>query len=156
VIVVGAGKLGLLVAQTLARACRLGVIARRPGTRRLLEGWGIPVMDEAPAGEADVAVECTGNPDGLALARRAVRPRGTIVLKSTYAGDAAVNLSSVVVDEVTLVGSRCGPIDKAVAALAAGAIDTAALVHAERPLAAGVDAFALAGRPGVLKVLLRP
>jgi threonine dehydrogenase-like Zn-dependent dehydrogenase len=157
VVVVGAGKLGLLVAQTLARTgCRLAVIARRPGARRILEGRAIPVVDDAPAGQADVAVECTGNPEGLTLARRAVRPRGTIVLKSTYAGDAAVNLSSIVVDEVTLVGSRCGPFGKALAVLAEGGVDTSPLVHAERPLADAVDAFALAARPGVLKVLLRP
>jgi threonine dehydrogenase-like Zn-dependent dehydrogenase len=157
VLVVGAGKLGLLIAQTLAlTGCALTAVARRPEARRILDDRGIRTVSGDTTGEADVVVECTGNPEGLALARRAVRPRGTIVLKSTYAGEAAVNLSAVVVDEVTLVGSRCGPFDKALDVLAGGRVDTAALIQARRPLAEGVDAFALAARPGVLKVLLEP
>jgi threonine dehydrogenase-like Zn-dependent dehydrogenase len=156
VVVVGAGKLGLLVAQTLAlTGCALTVIVRRPEPRRILDGRGIATAGKVPSGEADVVVECTGNPEGLAVARQAVRPRGTIVLKSTYAGEPPVNLSSVVVDEVTLVGSRCGPFEKALAVLAGGRLDTASLIHAERPLAEALDAFTQAARPGVLKVLLR-
>jgi threonine dehydrogenase-like Zn-dependent dehydrogenase len=100
-----------------------------------------------------VVVECTGNPEGLERARRAVRPRGTIVLKSTYPGAATLDLSSIVVDEVTLVGSRCGPFGKALALLADG-LDVSDLVSAVYPLPEGEAAFAAAGRPGMLKVLL--
>ena len=82
------------------------------------------------------------------------RARGTIVLKSTYAGEAPVNLSSVVVDEITLVGSRCGAFAPALELLAARALPVRDLVQARYPLARGTDAFAEAARPGALKVLL--
>ena len=101
-------------------------------------------------------VECTGNVEGLAQARRAVRPQGTIVLKSTYHGEVAVNLSAVVVDEVTLVGSRCGPFAPALEALRARRIDPRGLLEATYPLADALAAFEHAARPGALKVLLRP
>jgi threonine dehydrogenase-like Zn-dependent dehydrogenase len=101
-----------------------------------------------------VVVECTGNPDGLALAARTVRPRGTIVLKSTYHGEARLDASRLVVNEVTLVGSRCGPFPRALEVLAARGIDVAALVHARFPLREGLRAFDEAARPGALKVLL--
>ena len=101
-----------------------------------------------------MVVECTGNAEGLALARQAVRPRGTIVLKSTYRGSATLELSAVVVDEVTLVGSRCGPFAPALELLAQGRVDVAPLVQARYALAEGVAAFDHAARPGVLKVLL--
>src|SRR5439155_6874106 len=97
----------------------------RAEKRALLEARDITTLDAGAVrrGEADVVVEATGNPEGIALARRAVRPRGTIVLKSTYAGDAQINLSSIVVDEITLVGSRCGPFAPALALLADKRVD---------------------------------
>ena len=159
VVVVGDGKLGNLVAQTLAlTGCDLLVVGRHRDKLDLLEARGIRtgLADDLPGRRADVAVECTGGPEGFELARRVVRPRGTLVLKSTYAGRLPLDVSSVVVDELTLVGSRCGPMDKAVALLAEGRIDVAPLVHARYPLAAAVDAFAHAARPGTLKVLLEP
>ena len=82
------------------------------------------------------------------------RPRGTVVLKSTYHGSASLDVSRLVVNEVTLVGSRCGPFAKALDLLAAGSVDVASLVHARYPLADGLRAFEEAARPGVLKVLL--
>ena len=101
-------------------------------------------------------VEATGHPDGLDVARRAVRPRGTLVLKSTYAGARTFNFSSLVVDEVTIVGSRCGPFAAALRLLAAGHIDPRPLIDARYPLQEGVAAFRHAARPGVFKVLLTP
>jgi threonine dehydrogenase-like Zn-dependent dehydrogenase len=139
VVVVGAGKLGQLIAQTLAA---LGIATATP--------------DGIPARRADVVVECTGHPEGLALAKAAVRPRGTVVLKSTYQGETAVNLSPFVVDEVTLVGSRCGPFAPALRALAEGTVRVDHMVHARYPLARAVEAFRHAARPGVLKVLVEP
>jgi threonine dehydrogenase-like Zn-dependent dehydrogenase len=157
VVVVGNGKLGTLVAQTLAlTGCTLQVVGRNPARLALLAARGIDagLTGDLADGRADVAVECTGNEEGLELARRAVRPRGTIVLKSTYRGRASLDISRVVVDEITLVGSRCGPFAPALALLAEGRVDVAPLVHARFPLTDAIAAFAEAARPGVLKVLL--
>ena len=157
VAVVGDGKLGQLVGQTLAlTGCHLLVVGRHPSKLEHLARCGIRTglaEDLAPGG-ADVAVECTGNPDGFALARRALRPRGTLVMKSTYAGRLQVDASSVVVDEINLVGSRCGPFAPALRLLAAGRVDVAPLIHARYPLAQGTDALSRAQEPGTLKVML--
>jgi threonine dehydrogenase-like Zn-dependent dehydrogenase len=155
VVVVGDGKLGNLVAQTLAlTGCALTVVGRHANKLALLAARGIPTASagEVPTGQADIAVECTGNPEGFELARRAVRPRGTIVLKSTYAGKTLLDISRIVVDEITLVGSRCGPFAPALALLAESRVDVAPLVHARFPLEDAVAAFEEAARPGVLKV----
>jgi len=157
VVVVGDGKLGNLVAQTLALSgCVLTVIGRHPAKLGLLAARGIATGtgDDLRAGEADVAVECTGNPEGLELAQRAVRPRGTVVLKSTYRGRASLDAARLVVDEITLVGSRCGPFAPALALLAAGRVDVRPLVHARFALSHATAALAEAARPGVMKVLL--
>jgi len=159
VVVIGDGKLGQLVARTLALAGhRPTVVGRHPRKLALLQRLGIATAaggDLTPR-EADVVVECTGNPDGLALARAAVRPRGTIVLKSTYHGEVPLNLSGIVVDEVTLVGSRCGPFAPALALLAGGALEVADMIDQRFALDGGVSAFTAAAAPGVLKVLIRP
>jgi threonine dehydrogenase-like Zn-dependent dehydrogenase len=157
VLVAGDGKLGQLIARTLAlTGCDLLVVGRHPEKLALLIADGIPTgtADDVEDGRFDLAVECTGNADGFSLARRALRPRGTLVLKSTYAGELAVDSSSLVVDEITLVGSRCGPFAPALRLLTEKKIDPRSLIHARYPLASGIDAFAHAQRPGVLKVLL--
>jgi threonine dehydrogenase-like Zn-dependent dehydrogenase len=155
VVVIGDGKLGQLVARTVAlTGCALAVVGRHARKLGLLSSRGIATAAAVEPRSADVVVECTGNPDGLALARTAVRPRGTIVLKSTYHGETTVNLSAVVVDEVTLVGSRCGPFAPALELLAAGRVEVGDLVDARFPLADGLAAFEKAAAPGVLKVLI--
>jgi len=157
VLVVGDGKLGQLVAQTLAlTGCALLVVGRHDAKLSLLAARGIETgrADRAPRGEFDVAVECTGNPEGFAVAQRAVRPRGTVVLKSTYAGALALDASAVVVQELTLVGSRCGPFAPALRLLVEGRVAVEPLIHARYPLAEALTAFEHAQRPGVLKVLL--
>lgn len=157
VVVIGAGKLGHLVAQTLAvTGCSLLVAGRSPRPLALLAARGIATatVSALEPRAADLVVECTGHPDGLELARRAVRPRGTIVLKSTYHGKAEVDLARFVVDEITLVGSRCGPFPPALALLASGRVDPRPLVEARYPLAEAVRAFDHAGRAGALKVLV--
>jgi threonine dehydrogenase-like Zn-dependent dehydrogenase len=159
VAVVGAGRLGLLLAQVLAGArCELVVAARHPDARRRLGELGIAGVAPTalPARWADVAVDCTGTPEGFALARACLRPRGTLVLKSTYAGEAPMNLSPVVVDEIVVTGSRCGPFAPALEALAAGRVAVGDLVEAVYPLARAPAAFEHAARPGVLKVLVAP
>ncbi|HET7291307.1 MAG TPA: alcohol dehydrogenase catalytic domain-containing protein [Vicinamibacteria bacterium] len=162
VVVVGDGKLGQLVGQTLAATgCSLTVVGRHDAKLSLLAGRGIRAVDARsgslpPGRSADLVVECTGNQEGVSLALRLVRPRGTVVLKSTYHGHAQLDLSAVVVDEVTLVGSRCGPFAPALDLLARGAVDVRRLVHARYRLADALAAFDHAARPGVLKVLIEP
>ena len=157
VVVIGAGKLGNLVAQTLATTgCDLLVIGRSPRPLELLAASGLRTGTAEAVIErtADVAVECTGNPEGLEIARRAVRPRGTIVLKSTYHGRASVDLAPIVVDEIALVGSRCGPFAPALDLLARGAVDPRPLVDGRYRLEDAVAAFEHAAQPGTLKVLV--
>ena len=157
VLVVGAGRLGLLIAQVLKLiGCDLAVVVRREAQTQLLSRWGIPAVDERTLakGAADLVVEATGSPAGFALAREALRPAGTLVLKSTFAGDVSLNLSALVVDEIRLVGSRCGPFAPALRLLAAGLIDTQSLVSEHFTLAQGVEAFERAAKRGVLKVLV--
>jgi threonine dehydrogenase-like Zn-dependent dehydrogenase len=157
VLVVGDGKLGQLVAQTLAlTGCDLLVVGRHRDKLANLEARDIKIglSDAVTARAFDISVECTGNPEGFAIARRALRPRGTLVLKSTYAGNLSLDASSLVVDEIALIGSRCGPFPAALELLAAGKVDVQPLIHAHYPLSQGLAAFEHAQSRGVLKVLL--
>ena len=157
VLVLGAGKLGLLVGQVLRLSgCDLAVVVRHASQVRLLARWGIATAaaDALPAAQADVVVDCTGRQEGFADALRLLRPRGTLVLKSTYADLPQANLSQVAVQEIVVVGSRCGPFDAALRLLQTGLVDVEALIEAEYPLADGLAAFEYAAQPGRLKVLL--
>lgn len=157
IVLIGAGKLGLLTAQVLAlTGADLSVVVRRDRPRRLLEQWGIcPVSaDDLPAQRAQVVVDCTGTSEGFALAQNLVEPRGAIVLKSTYTEIPAANLTRVAVDEVRVIGSRCGPFDAALRLLARGDVDVTSLIEARYPIEEGQAAFEHASRPGALKVLL--
>lgn len=157
VLVVGDGKLGQLVAQTLAvTGCELLVVGRHQQKLANLAARGIRTgLAEAVTDRYfDISVECTGNPEGFAIARRALRARGTLVLKSTYAGHLNLDASSLVVDEITLIGSRCGTFAPALELLATEKVDVKPLIHASYPLSAGIAAFELAQSRGVLKVLL--
>ena len=102
----------------------------------------------------DVVADCTGSKTGLATALELVRPCGTVVLKTTVAGDYTVNLASIVIDEIRVIGSRCGPFPEAIAALAEGRIDVRPLIQAGFPLDQAEDAFIVAGVKGARKVLL--
>jgi threonine dehydrogenase-like Zn-dependent dehydrogenase len=157
VLVVGDGKLGQLVAQTLAlTGCDLLVVGRHQEKLANLEARGIKtgLADAVVERSFDISVECTGNPEGFAIARRALRPRGTLVLKSTYAGNLSLDASSLVVDEITLIGSRCGPFPAALELLATEKIDVKPLIHGCYPLDDAIFAFEQAQRRGMLKVLL--
>lgn len=160
VVLIGAGKLGLLIAQVLRlTGCDLTVIARRERPLALLRQWDIPSVTSAadlPPFQADMVVEVTGNPDGFAAALDLVRPGGTIALKSTFAGFPQFNMSRVVVNEIHVVGSRCGPFDAALRLMAAGLIDLDSMIEGKYPLHEAESAFAHAAEPGVLKVLLEP
>jgi threonine dehydrogenase-like Zn-dependent dehydrogenase len=158
VVVFGDGKLGQVIAQALATTgCAPTVVGRHPRKLAHLAARGIATRtDPPPARTADIVVECTGRREGLQVALAAVRPRGTLVLKSTFAGDSTLNLSAIVVDETTIGGSRCGPFAPALAALASGAVSVTPLIEARLPLSAGVEAMTRASTPGTLKVLLVP
>jgi len=159
VVVLGDGKLGLLVAAVLRlTGADLRLVGRHPDKLAIAAMWGVAAQngaDDLPAGWADVVVECTGNPTGFALARTLLRPRGALVLKSTYHGDLSVDMSALVVDEITLVGSRCGPFAPALRLLESGLVDPTPLISARYALADGEAAFMRAVGPGVLKVLLK-
>lgn len=160
ILVVGAGRLGQLVGRVLVRAGGdVSVVGHHRRKLSLLRGQGLHVLDaeETTGAGFDAVVECSGRPAGFALARAAVRPRGTLVLKSTYAARAApVDLTGVVVDEIRLLGSRCGRVHAALRLLGAEDLGLEELVEARYPLADAVEAFAHSARPGTLKVLLAP
>jgi threonine dehydrogenase-like Zn-dependent dehydrogenase len=159
VLLIGAGRLGQLIAQTLALTdCDLKVVARHQSQKELLTRRGIRLIDEGDIQHwrYDIVVEATGSPSGFELARMALRPRGTLVLKSTYKGEMNVNFSSIVVDEINLIGSRCGPFEPALRLLAQKEVDPTILVAAEFRLQDGLKAFGEAEKTGVLKVLLTP
>ena len=157
VILVGAGKLGLLVAQVVSlTGCRLTVVTRHARQRELLDKWGIEPAerDALPPRDADLVIDCTGTAEGFAAALELVKPRGSIHLKSTYHGLPQADLTRVVVDEVSVVSSRCGPFDAALSLLKRGLIDVESLVDGRFGLDAGLEAFEQAGQQGMLKVLL--
>jgi len=158
VTVLGDGRLGLLVAQVLRNAnCPVRVVGRHTEKLALCEKWQIRsrlLADIIPRHDQDVVVDCTGSAAGFELAMQMVRPRGTIVLKSTAAAGKPMNLSPLVIDEISVIGSRCGPFREAIRALAEKQVDVASLIHRRMRLEQGVEAMELAERPGVLKVLL--
>jgi len=159
VLLVGAGRLGQLIAQTLAlTGCDLRVVARYAHQQNLLGARAIRVIteEEIQPWRWDVAVEATGSPAGFSLARQAVRPRGTLVLKSTYNGNLDVNFSSIVVDEINIIGSRCGPFEPALRLLESRQVDPTILIANEFKLADALKAFERAAEMGVLKVLVEP
>ena len=157
VVVLGDGKLGLLIAQVLQlTGCDLLAIGRHQPKLAILERRGIrtQIGDDKMEVGADMVVEATGSAGGFATARALVRPRGTIVMKSTFHGDVSLDLSRVVVDEVVVVGSRCGPFLPALRLLEQRLVDVEPLIHSTFPLSDGLAAFEQAAAPGVLKVLL--
>lgn len=160
VAVIGTGRLGLLVAQVMSAAgCRPTAIGRNAAKMERCEKLGvqaIPVTDVRLTNDRDVVVDCSGTPDGLRLAMGLVRPRGTIVLKSTYAdgSGAAPNLAPLVIHEVKVIGSRCGPFGEAINALARKAIEVRSLISRTFPLEQGVEAFEYCRRGDSLKIQL--
>jgi len=152
-VVLGDGKLGLLVAQVLAGAGATVVLSGRH-TGKLARARGLGVDTGAARAGADLVVDATGAPAGLAAALALVRPRGTVVLKTTVAAEHHLDLAPAVINEVTIVGSRCGPFAPALVALASGRVSVAPLIDAVYPLDDAVTAFARAGTPGTLKVLV--
>jgi len=167
VVVLGVGRLGQLCARVLAltgaqvrgisrNSSRLELLPASVG-RATLKELTAELDDPSRANQsrADLVVDCTGNPDGLALATRLVRPRGTLVLKTTTHDLGSASPVPWVIDELTLVGSRCGPFAPALRMLAAGLVDPTPLISANFPLTDGVAALARAAERDAVKVLLR-
>jgi threonine dehydrogenase-like Zn-dependent dehydrogenase len=159
VAVLGDGKLGLLVAQVLsANRKNVHLYGRHKSKLRIAERAGIQVAiakKKLPLNAYDWIVEATGSQTGLQSAVQMVRPRGTIVLKSTVHGTVPLDTAPVIVSEITLVGSRCGRFEPALALLRSRRINVADMISESMPLAQARRAFARAAEPGVLKVLLQ-
>ena len=157
VLVVGAGRLGQLVCRVLgASGSPVIAVGRSPDKLARLEGivaGTLRAEDVEPRSFA-MAVECTGDPSGLLIALGALRPRGTLVVKSTYPEPLKFDMTPLVVDELRLVGSRCGPFDAALRLLEEQRVEVESLIDARYPLTGGVEAFAHSRRPGGVKVLL--
>jgi threonine dehydrogenase-like Zn-dependent dehydrogenase len=127
---------------------------------RKLEAFADLGLETAWAGTAtwtaDVVIECSGSPAGFSTAARVVRPRGTIVLKTTCSEPVPMDTSRIVVNEVTVLGSRCGPFERAIDLLARHAVDVAPLIDDTLPLSEGVEALSRAQAPAARKILLDP
>jgi alcohol dehydrogenase len=163
--VLGDGKLAQLIARVLRTALpRVAMYGKHAKKLALARDARIETKNvRGDAGNLKrvdktfaLLVEATGSPSGFALAQRMTEPRGTLVLKSTFHGAATVETWPVVVKELTVVGSRCGPFDKAIALLRSGKVDPQPLITRTFPLQEAAAALAFAQKPGVMKVLLRP
>jgi threonine dehydrogenase-like Zn-dependent dehydrogenase len=157
VLVLGDGKLGLLCAQVLhSTGAHVHVVGKHARKLQHLRDLGISTVllaDWRPS-PVDVVVEATGSAAGLQRAIATVRPRGTLILKSTIAANHSLSLAPLVINEVTVVGSRCGPFPPALRALAQQRVTVTPLIDQVYPLSAGSEAIAHAARPGTLKILL--
>lgn len=166
-LIIGDGKLGLLIAQVFAHhGVRTTLLGRHEKKLSLARRWNVETIRAENAGDIStrypIVVECTGSPEALTQALNATAPRGHLVLKSTYAQEPRTPVSGpqldwakVVVDEISIVGSRCGPFAPALRLLARGAIDVRALIDHRKDFTDAIDAFELAARKGTLKVLLK-
>jgi threonine dehydrogenase-like Zn-dependent dehydrogenase len=157
VVVIGDGKLGLLCAQILGLSgCAVTLLGRHSDNSSWLKNRGITVTSNSLDIHlgADIIVEATGSPEGLSTAMQLVRPRGTIVLKSTYHGKISFTMAEFVIQEISLIGSRCGPFAPAIRLLEAGHIRVGPLIHAHYSLTEGMMAMEKAAQRGTLKVML--
>ncbi len=161
VTVLGDGRLGLLVAQVLRTLSpNVRVVGKHDAKLRLCEKWNVKhrfLDDVGLHQDQDLVVDCTASPTGLATAMQMVRPRGTVVMKTTTTpSDKPLDLSPIVIHEVNLIGSRCGPFPDALDALSHGRIDVASLITRRMKLADGIQALKVASQRDTLKVLLEP
>jgi len=161
VAVIGDGKLGLLCAQVIATTgAQLTLIGKHDNKLAIAAGRGIETIkvDEAGAlqSQFDVAVEASGSSSGFALAQQLLHPRGILVLKSTFHGKTEIDFAPLVVNEISVVGSRCGRFGPALELLKNQTVDVESLIDDMFPLSSGVTAMKRAAQSGVLKILLRP
>jgi alcohol dehydrogenase len=160
VAVLGDGKLGLLIARVLhVQGAEVRVHGHHRPKLKLVEADGIETVSRRQRrmhAAYDWVVEATGSRDGLEEAVKMVRPRGTLILKSTLQSMPVLDTAKLIVDEITLVGSRCGPFEPALRLLERGQLRVDDMVSARLPLRQAPRAFELAASKGVLKVLLIP
>lgn len=156
--VLGDGRLGLLVAQVLGgQNASVRLIGKHAAKLGLCEKWGIKhreLADSVMRADQDIVVDCTGSASGLEVAMQMVRPRGKIVLKTTVAGQSAVDLSPLVIHEIDLIGSRCGPFGDALALLEREEIDVLSLISRRYKLDSAPQALAAANESDVIKALI--
>ncbi len=156
--VLGDGKLGLLITQVLRlTGCDLTLVGKHENKLRIVERMGVKTstLEKVPEIKADLVVECTGNPKGYSLAKRLIRPSGTIIAKSTYHQNLELNWSEIVVDEITIIGSRCGPFTPAIRLLELGLIDTDSLITARYQFKEVLKAFDHARNSEAIKILVQ-
>jgi threonine dehydrogenase-like Zn-dependent dehydrogenase len=159
VAVLGDGKLGLLIAQVMRlKTPHVDCYGKYDKKLRLLAGRGIQTFksQEKTKKTYDLVIEATGSPSGIQQALTLVRPKGRIVLKSTVPAESSIEMAKVVVDEIMLIGSRCGPFDRAIHFLEQKLICVKELVDREFRLERGSEALAFAEEPEIIKVLLVP
>jgi len=160
VAIIGDGKLGQLISRVIATTgCDLTLIGKHDNKLELVARAGVKTvklgsMEIDQASRFDFVVEASGSSGGLGLALDLIRPRGAIILKSTFHGAVEIDTSRVVVNEINVIGSRCGRFENALRLLESGEVDVEPLIAREYKLAGGVEAMAEAQRPGTLKVLL--
>jgi len=159
--VLGDGRLGLLIAQVLrASHSNVIVIGKHASKLELARSLGVKAVDvkrdRLPAASLSLVVEATGSPEGLGEALRLVEPRGTVVMKSTFREPAEFDTAKLVVDEIKLIGSRCGNFQTALNLLRQGSVNVQALISKTFPLQAGLEAFEYVEKNECLKVLLFP
>ena len=158
VCVFGDGKLGLLIAQVLSMTgCDLTVVGNHRSKLLILDELGIrtELSSEFAGKDMGIVVDCTGSESGIETALKTVRPCGKIIIKTTIAGRGHIDLNLVVINELSLIGSRCGPFPDAIKAIESGKVKLYPLISAEYSIEDGVRAFAHASERGVLKVILK-
>ncbi len=161
VCIIGDGKLGLLIAAVIAQtAARTMVVGKHEQKLSIVKKIGLEAVTFDNIGDIgfntfDVCIEATGNPQGLDIALKLVKPRGIIVLKSTYQGEIRLNMAPIVINELMVIGSRCGTFEPAIDFLQRKAFDIRSLITAEYSFDRALEAFELAAKPGSLKVLIR-
>lgn len=159
VLILGDGKLGLLAAQVIkSHTDRVSCAGKHQRKLDILEKKGVKTFcrGEAIEGRFDIVIEATGKKEGVNQALSLVKPRGRVVLKSTFFDQVSVDVSSIVIDEIELIGSRCGPFPKAISFLAKGEIEVLEMVDGNFPLSQAEEALTLAKKPETIKVLISP
>jgi len=158
ILVLGDGRLGLLIAKvTAVIRGNVTLCGRHPEKLALVEGKGVATLLESELKndkQYDIVIDATGNPDGVAIALSHTRPRGQLVLKTTVFEPVKLDLNKVVIDEISVIGSRCGPFEHALALLEMKEINVTKLIQKEFKLEQGLEAFEAAAKPGALKILL--
>ena len=158
VAVIGDGKLGLLICQVLRlTGCDLTLVGKHSSRFEMAAAWGVAggPADKMQSRSFDIVVEASGSPSGFETAVKLLKPRGTLVLKSTYHGDLTFNAALLVIDEICLIGSRCGRFEPALQLLASDLVDVKSMIDKIYPLAEAEDALAKAEQRGTLKVILK-